>query len=121
DAPWMDLDDATSTDFFGVWPVEVSGLSDSTYQAETVEAIMDGGTVGAPRRAGRDMRFSVALIAKTMAGIEYGHAWLESVLSGISCISPTEDCGEAVLGFFVDCPSVDPGLPVPPQVDPYRR
>ena len=37
DAPWTDPDDLSSYDFYGVYPLDITGIEDSTVTAEVVE------------------------------------------------------------------------------------
>src|SRR5262245_40253492 len=61
-APWADPDAPESYDFYGVYPLGVTGLEDSTRQAVVTESIGDGGVAGRIRHATRTVVFSVALV-----------------------------------------------------------
>jgi hypothetical protein len=115
DAPWTDPKNLTSYDFYGVYPLSVTGVEDSTISANVVESIIDGGYIGRTRRATRPVVFSAVLVGADECAVEYGMRWLRSVLYGNSCFGQTfGDCGGGDLCFVSCVPVV--GEQAPPIV-----
>lgn len=85
DAPWVDPDVPDSLDFLGAYPLEVTGVEDSTRTAEVVQSISDGGVPGRIRHATKTLVFNAVLLGTTDAAVEYGHRWLKQVLLGGPC------------------------------------
>ena len=81
DAPWTDPDALASYDFYGVYPLDVTGIEDSTMTADVVESTREGGVVQKPRHATQDVVFSAALIGGSECAVEYGMRWLKAVLN----------------------------------------
>jgi hypothetical protein len=105
EAPWYDSDDPlTSARFFGLYVVDISGLSDSTRSAVITQKITDGAQVSGYRHASREVRVRALLTARGMDALEYGMTWLRSVLEPNACGVHGGDCGSADFQFFVDCP-----------------
>lgn len=107
-APWVDVDDASSFDFYGFYPLGVSGIEDSTATAQVTESTLDGGTVGRIRRSTRSVVFSGVLVAASECGTEFGMRWLRSVLSGPPCSPSTPgSCVGTELRFMSCEPALD--------------
>lgn len=79
-APWYDEDYPASAEFAGIIPLGFPGLDDSTTEAATVEYITDGGRSGRQRNSTLSIVASVAFIASTDRGADYGKRWLARVL-----------------------------------------
>lgn len=84
-APWYDVDIPASAQFAGAYPLSVEGIEDSTYQSAVTESTIDGGVISRPRASTKSVVFSVALVASTEAGAEYGQRWLASALGAGVC------------------------------------
>jgi hypothetical protein len=107
DAPWIETSDPNSFDFFGVYPLSVEGVENSTVTAEVVESIVDGGHVGRTRRATRSMVFSGLLLGASECAVEYGMRWLRSVVNGGPCFNQTYgSCGGYELCYLGCAPSI---------------
>jgi hypothetical protein len=115
DAPWTDSDDLNSYDFYGVYPLEITGLEDSTVTAEVVESVIDGGYVGKPRRQTRPVVFSAVLVGASECAVEYGLRWLRTALNGGPCLSRLPGNCSGVELCYLACPPVV-GDVQPPQV-----
>lgn len=102
-APWYDPNIIASTEFFGLMPLNVQGLDDSTRSLVTVEGVGDGGAVAGQRRRSRDIRIHGLLVAATERGLDYGKRWLDLALDG---------CGDD-LCFFSACPH-------PSEIGPFE-
>lgn len=85
DAPWVDPDVPESWQFLGAYPLGVSGIEDSTREAELIEFTTDGGVSGRIRHATKAPVFNVALVATSEAGAEYGLKWLRQATLGAPC------------------------------------
>lgn len=105
-APWYDIaNHDLSSRFYGAMVVDQKGLSDSTRQASLTEGIADGGVLGGFRRAGREARFRLLLVANGRDAMDYGMNWLSSALDGRKCGQHGDRCGTTDLSFWVDCPT----------------
>lgn len=103
DAPWTDIDRVESFDFLGVYPLGITGLTDSTVTATVLDSMDDGGWITSRRRRPREIRVSVATFAMSDAAANYGTQWLKSVLDGAcgdGCYARDQLC------FLTEC--VDP-------------
>lgn len=106
-APWYDIaNHDLSSRFYGAMVVDQKGLSDSTRQASLIEGIADGGVLGGFRRAGREARFRLLLVANGRDAMDYGMNWLSSALDGRKCGQHGDRCGTTDLSFWVDCPPI---------------
>lgn len=85
DAPWTDEDVPESHDFCGLYPLEVTGIEDSSRSSTPVENILNGGVPGRLRHGMKTLVFNCLLIARTDAGANYGQEWLRKVLLGGAC------------------------------------
>ena len=106
DAPWTDPDNLDSYDFYGVYPLEVTGIEDGTTDATVVESVIDGGYIGRTRKKTRTVVFSAVLTGASECAVEYGHRWLRSVLTGGPCFNQAYgQCGGVDL-CYLSCPPV---------------
>ena len=106
DAPWTDPDNLDSYDFYGVYPLDVTGLEDSTVEATVVESVIDGGYIGQARRKTRPVVFSAVLTGASECAVEFGLRWLRTVLSGSACSDTRYGvCGGVDLCYLA-CPPV---------------
>jgi hypothetical protein len=104
DAPWTDPDNLDSYDFYGVYPLEVTGIEDSTVEATISESVIDGGYVGRARRKTRPVVFSAVLIGASECAVEYGFSWLRKALTGGPCFNQSYgSCGGVDLCYLA-CP-----------------
>jgi hypothetical protein len=110
-APWTDPDNPDSVDFYGVYPLSITGLEDSTRDAQVSESITDGGVVQRIRHATKSMVFEVAFLAGSEGAAAYGFNWFKKVLNGFGCEQPSLTCGGAVLEYFSAAPFYAPQQP----------
>lgn len=103
-APWYDPDTPASGEFFGFYPLNVTGLEDSTRTSQVVESTFDGGIPGRLRFATKAVVFNGLLIASSARGVEYGFRWLNRTTTHKPCI-PTRPNS---LGYTLHYLSVDP-------------
>lgn len=111
-APWYDPTDPETADFYGIYPLRVDGIDDSTRSIESAELSGDGSIVVNSRFSGKDIRVSGVAFAKDEAALYAGRSWLDSALNG------TEDgrCFGDRLNVFSSCPPVqvlDPNFATP--------
>ncbi|KGI79378.1 hypothetical protein IL38_24080 [Actinopolyspora erythraea] len=100
-APWFDITVPDSKDFFGFAGLEYTGDADGTAERGTTEVIGDGGVLGAPRAASRELEVTVLAVAATEAGLSYGLGWLEAALGGSACHT---GCSGDTLCVYAACP-----------------
>lgn len=126
-APWTDPNAPESYDFFGVYPLDVTGIEDSTREGTVVESLGDGGTVGRVRNATRAVVFSVALVGSSDCAVEYGMRWLRRLLLGAACgVQANEACAGSDMCYLSCEPVLDwnhGGGPLDALncLDPYER
>lgn len=114
DAPWTDPDRLDSYDFWGCYPLEISGFEDSTIEATVTESVIDGGYVSKPRRKTRTVVFSAVLVGASECAVEYGMRWLRTVLTGTNCNSASYGvCGGADICYLGCAPCIDEGCDDP--------
>jgi len=107
-APWTDPDAPESYDFFGVYPLGVTGLEDSTRQGAVIESTSDGGTVGRVRHGTRAVVFNVALVGGSDCAVDYGARWLRRLLLGAACgTQASESCSGDDLCYLSCEPVLD--------------
>lgn len=102
-APWVDERHPVSREFYGVYPLDITGTEDSTQTAESLNGIGDGGVITLPRNAIKTMVFNTVLIAASEAGVNYGHQWLKRVLAAVGCDNAVS-CNGHDLGYFASEP-----------------
>jgi len=81
-APWYDAGFPASAEFAGILPLSMQGLGDSTLTSTPVEYTGDGGNSGRSRNATLPIVASVAIVAKTRRGADYGKRWMDRRLRG---------------------------------------
>ena len=107
DAPWYDPNRPATARFYGLYPLDISGIEDSTAFAQVAESIGSGGTVGEEREATRPVRVSGMLLAGDTAAMDAGMAWLRAALAPGACDQhSTGTCGGAQLCYFIGRPDV---------------
>jgi hypothetical protein len=118
-APWMDPDRPESYGFYGVYPLGVTGIEDSTRVGTVVESISDGGTVGRIRQGTRSVVFNVALVGANDCACDYGARWLRRLLMGAACSTQaSEACAGDDLCYLSCEPQLDWSDPPPPPPVP---
>jgi len=119
DAPWTDPDAPESYRFYGAYPLEITGVEDSTWTAPVTESTGDGGVVGRARRATRTMVFSLALLGADECAVDYGFRWLKNAMVAGPCGDDTQDCNTGSNLCFLACPpALDWNVPAPPPPAP---
>lgn len=117
DAPWVDPDDPSSLDFYGFYPLGITGIEDSTRTSSPVESLNDGGVPGRVRNAMRSVVFNGLLLARTEAGAAYGMSWLKRALDTGPCgAGPASICNGLPLCYLTSEPDMD--LQPDPAVSP---
>lgn len=113
DAPWTDPGQLNSYDFYGAYPLSVTGFEDSTTSAVVTESVIDGGYIGRTRRGTRAMVFSAVLVGASECAVEYGLRWLRAVLNGGPCFGQVYGtCGGADLCYLSCAPVTTEDIPV---------
>lgn len=101
-APWIDVNNPATYDFYGFYPVSIEGLDGSTVEATVVESLGAGGFVNAPRATTREVRVRGILIGATDLALRAGQVWLNEALAKNPCADG--DCNGRRLDFYADCP-----------------
>lgn len=108
DAPWTDPDNLDSYDFYGAYPLEVTGIEDGTTDATVTESVVDGGYIGRTRKKTRTVVYSAILAGASECAVEYGMRWLRGVLTGGPCFNQSYGaCGGADLCYLACPPIID--------------
>ncbi len=113
-APWYDSGVPASAEFAGVVPLSMAGLDDSTLEASTIEYTTDGGSSGKARNKTLSIVASVAILASTDRGADYGKRWLDRTLRAAGAQT---FCAGTEMRYFEF--SQGQGLPAPSIV--HRR
>lgn len=108
DAPWVDHNDPATYGFYGAIPLSIEGMDQSTREAEVIESILTGGSVGAIRRATKPVRVTVMLVGRDEASVDAGRIWLDHALDPSSCSTHGGTCGAADLFYYRARPEFDP-------------
>jgi hypothetical protein len=111
-APWIDPDEPDSFNFYGLYPLRVQGIEDSTRSAVVTENIGDGGAIGNVRHATRSVVFEALLLGKNECANEAGMRWLKAALLGSVCV---DSCAGESLCYFACEPCLPPGCPDTPE------
>lgn len=109
DAPWLDPDDPNTFNFWGVYPLDISGVEDGTATANVVENTGDGGVIGRVRHTTKTLVFNTVLLGADEAAVEAGFRWLRIVLAGIPCGGGGGDCGGETLCYLSAAPCIPAG------------
>ena len=116
-APWTDPDVPESYDFFGLYPLDVDGIENSSRTSAPIEYTIDGGTAGRIRHASKSVVFNAALVGANEKAVAYGAAWLRRVLLGDRCNNPTLDHG---IGTDLEYLSSEPRMDDDPATGPTQ-
>lgn len=76
-APWYDVTYPASSEFAGLVPLSMAGLDDSSGTSSNTENTGDGGHSSALRQATQPIVASVAIVASTDRGADYGKRWMD--------------------------------------------
>lgn len=113
-APWVDPDVPESYDFFGYYPLDVTGIEDSSRTSTVTESTRDGGIPGRLRHASKSVVFNGVLVGASEKGVAYGAEWLRRALLGDLC----NDDSDTGLGAELRFVSVEPHRDSNPATDP---
>jgi hypothetical protein len=114
DAPWLDPDNPDTYNFWGVYPLEITGLEDSVRSAVVTEGLNDGGVIGPLRQATRTIVFKVLLMGADECAVMAGMSWLRWACLGNTCGQAGVGCSGDDLCFLSCCPPMcedDPNFP----------
>lgn len=96
-APWYNENFPETGEFYGVYPLSVTGLENSTATAVVVENTGDGGYIQTTRQATKGIVFNTLLLGADSAACAAGLRWLEHVLLNRTSWNPVTD-GQPGLG-----------------------
>lgn len=103
DNPWTDPERPESYDFYGAYPISVTGIEDSTRTSTVNQNVGDGGFATNLRHGTKAPVFNVLLVGENDAACDYGLAWLKQALLTGQC---NED-GLPPLCYLSSEPQVD--------------
>lgn len=103
-APWLDSSNPDLTNFWGVYPLAVDGLDDSTRTTTVTELTTDGAVMSIPRARAREIRYDVMLVGADAAAVDAGFHWLNRALDAVRCDSVDLGCTGTDLDFYSTCP-----------------
>lgn len=107
DAPWVDPDQPWSLDFYGLYPLDITGIEDSTRTSTVVENVLNGGVPGRLRHGTKNVVFNCLLIARTEEAADFGMRWLRASLLGGACGPSIESaCNGAELCYLSGPPDM---------------
>lgn len=104
-AEWMSPDEDATHGFYGLYPLSIEGIGDSTVTASVTEGILDGGVVGAERAATRSIRIRGLLVGDDEEAVEAGLTWLRNALLTNGCGMHGDLCGYKDLRYFLAPPN----------------
>jgi hypothetical protein len=107
EAPWFNANDPNTADFYGLYPLEITGVGDSTLTVPVTEAVGDGGSMGEARDATRSIRVHGVLVGSSEVATETGLSWLRNSLKVEAC-SQIDGCGAGDFTYFLADPDVCP-------------
>lgn len=105
-ASWIDQSNPATYDFLGFYPLSITGVDDSTTQAEVVQSITSGGYNGQQREATREIRVSGVLVAMNALGLDAGYAWLREALRSQACEQHDGSCSGSSFCYYAACPEI---------------
>lgn len=105
DAPWAADSDSATSDFFGLYPLEMEGFDGSTMASSVTEHLDDGGSHGTQRDTSRAMRVHGLLVASSREGAEAGLSWLSEAVRTSDCALDTS-CGGGDIRYYLTEPDV---------------
>lgn len=104
DAPWFDVDDPDSANFYGLYPVTITGIEDATRTATVTQSINDGGFVTDMRSSTKEILVTALMVGRDEAAMSSAMSWLRVALDGSMC----DPCTGDDLCFLAACPKIDP-------------
>jgi hypothetical protein len=106
DAPWVNRLDPATHGFYGMYPMSIEGLGDSTGEVTITESILAGGTIGDSRDATRAIKVTGLLLAESELSLEAGLTWLRAAVKTTGCGTHGLTCGSNDLQWFLSEPKV---------------
>ena len=90
-APWFSDARPASAKFLGFYPLNITGVEDSSREVNVTELVQDGAVFSMPRKASKEFRVQGLLMAEDSEGLDVGMSWLRGALEGAEC-GGGEDC-----------------------------
>ena len=104
-APWFRDARHASGNFYGFWPISVTGAEDATRSIEVEELMGEGAVQSAPRHGSREIRFVVWAIAGDEESLSYGISWLKDVLNDNCLDNGGLGCFDRVVQMYLSMPT----------------
>jgi hypothetical protein len=103
---WFDPDNPDTWAFAGFYPLDITGVDDSTRTAVVTESLLDGGVIGPVRHAARVIVISGLMLGADECAVQAGMSWLRAALLGSNCREDPHCVGDE-LCFLSCCPPID--------------
>lgn len=92
--------------FYGLYPLAITGIGDSTMGATVTEGTLAGGSVGSQRDGTRPIRVRGLLIGENQEAVQSGLTWLRNAIHTNACGLHGDACGYSDLRYFLAPPNV---------------
>lgn len=107
-ASWWQPERPDTADFYGIYPIKIEGMEDSTHTTDPLELTEGGAIIPPGYHAPREIRVTGMMYAKTEPAMAEGWAWLRDVMDTHRCESGVECAGRQMV-FYEYCPSEGEG------------
>ena len=104
-APWYKSTQASTADFYGLFPGKMEGAEDSTRELQVTELSSHGAVLTSPRHASTEIRFVATAFAKNEEAMMAGIAWLRQVLANEGCSDQDIGCTGRTAKVFSAMPT----------------
>lgn len=119
-APWYHLNDPDSANFYGLYPLSIQGVDDSTSRTLVTEFTGDGGFQSQVRHGAKEIRIRGVMLGLNRDAVTAGIRWLRSVLDWVPC-GRGDICPGRELVFYRNCPGAATSAAATGLVEKYRR
>lgn len=119
-APWYRLNDPDTENFYGLYPLAVQGVEDSTSQTLVTQFTTDGGFQSMVRHGTKEVRVRGVLIGKNRDGVGAGLRWLHTILNAVPC-GWGQECYGREITYFTNCPGAPTSAAGRAKIAKYRR
>lgn len=119
-APWYRLTDPDTHNFYGMYPLSIQGIHDSTSMTSVTQFVGDGGFQSAVRHGTKEVRIRGLMVGANKDAVYAGVRWLRSTLNKVPC-GRGVDCPGRDLQFFINCPGAPTSAVAKGRIAKYRR
>lgn len=107
-APWYQPERPATADFYGLYPLSIQGLDDSTHKMTPLELASGGASIPKGIHGPREIRVVAIAYAGSEIGMAEGLAWLRDTLDTDRCATQAE-CAGRPMTFYEYCPGETEG------------